>query len=247
MNSSRRKRGGGRGKPIETPWSRVEAARTEDPGRRKEAEGSISAHYWMPVCAFLRWKFNLDEDQALDLTQDFFCQKVVERGLFRKGDRSRGSFWSFLCTCAWRFAASHINKPGNQVSSLDAMPTSQFPPSHVRSPEQAFAYGRASALLDEVIAAVEAGCREDGLGTHWEVFRMRVLEPILARKKPPSLSSVCQELGIEGPTKAAAMIVTVKNRFRKALRVRIRREVETDKQIDLEIRDLMDAVSGTDN
>jgi hypothetical protein len=65
---------------------------------------------------------------------------------------------------------------------------------------------------------VEAKCHEDGLSAHWQIFHDRVLEPILHRDAPPSLSELCEKYGVAAPATASNMIVTVKRRFQNTLR-----------------------------
>ena len=115
--------------------------------------------------------------------------------------------------------------------------------SDLGDPDTAFAYAWASTLLDEVLKSVEASCKERNQEKHWGVFARTVVEPTLHGTKAPALSEVCRELGIESETKASNMCITVKRRFKAALRMRVRQFVDSDSQVDEEIRDLMQILS----
>jgi len=95
-------------------------------------------------------------------------------------------------------------------------------------------------LLDQLLEEVEAKCRTEGKASHWQVFRDRVLQPIMENTPAPSLAEVCQGHGIESVSQASNMIVTVNRRFRAALKRHIRRSVAQDSDVDAEFRELIE-------
>jgi len=114
-------------------------------------------------------------------------------------------------------AQKHISK--DKIVSLDAIEEPVLPQSIIESsPEDSYNYAWVSALLDQVLSEVKRKCCEEGMETHWSVFRERVVEPMLNNSEPPSLTAICEEYGIESQKKASNMIVTVKRRFQGTLR-----------------------------
>jgi hypothetical protein len=111
------------------------------------------------------------------------------------------------------------------------------------TPDEAFNYAWASQLLDDVLAAVEAGCYDNGKHVHWEVFCERTVMPLMENTKPPSLSALCRKHHISDEAKASNMIVTVKRRFEAELARHVRLAVGSDIDIKLEIGDLMKILS----
>jgi hypothetical protein len=105
--------------------------------------------------------------------------------------------------------------------------------------EESFNYARFSELLDRMLSDVEAECHRHGMGTHWSLFRERVLLPVLEGQSPPPLAQLCRKHGIAKTTKAAQMIYSVKRRFRAALRQYIRQSVVSEGEVDDEIFELM--------
>jgi len=203
------------------------------------------------VYAFLRGK-GYKHDDAEELTQGFFVDVVVGREFIQYADREKGSFRSFLRTAVVRYAANKIRDrfakkrmPEKGLVSLEGMETWQMPAvaGDIGGPDGAFTYAWASALLDEVLVSVEASCREANQEKHWGVFYRTVVEPTLGGTKTPALSEVCRELDIESETKASNMCITVKRRFKAALRVHVRQFVDSDEQVDGEIRDLKQILS----
>jgi len=236
-----------------TSWTQILSTRTEHPGRRRAAIGAVAAQYWKPAYAYLRRKGHA-HDEAEDLTQGFFADVVVRRELVQNADREKGSFRSFLCTALVRYVANatrnHSAKkrmPAKGLISLEGMETWRIPEAigAMDRPDRAFMYAWASALLDDVLASVKASCLEAGLDTHWELFRRRIVEPALTGAAAPLLSEICVELHIEGESLASNMCITVKRRFRNALRANVRQFVDGESSVDDEIRDLMNILSSS--
>lgn len=61
--------------------------------------------YRAPVLEVLRWRWNLDEADAEDLTQEFFAT-ALEKEWLGRFDPGKGRFRTFLRVCADRFAAN---------------------------------------------------------------------------------------------------------------------------------------------
>jgi DNA-directed RNA polymerase specialized sigma24 family protein len=233
---------------IMTCWTEIRAAMTLDPKRRSKATGRIMEWYWKPVYAYLILRGN-NHDKASDLVQGFFV-KVIERGLIQQADADKGRFRSLLLTALDNYAHDEYEKgitqkrrPSDGVKSLNAF---EVPPplsAIEASPEQAFDYAWASQLIDDVLADVEAQCRQAGQQQHWEVFRQTVLEPILFGAEIPPMPALCQELDIDTPKQAAAMNVTVKRRFKRILQAHVREFVASEEEVESEIGDLMEILS----
>lgn len=191
-----------------------------------------------------------DNEKAKDLTQGFFQEVVLDRDLIQQADREKGKFRTFLLTALDRYAANihraesaKKRMPTGGLVHLDAM-ESWIPPESDQAgrPDEMFVYAWASELLDEVLASVKAICKEAGQEKHWGVFHRTVIEPADGAETPP-LSQICKDIGIENETKASNMCITVKRRFKATLKVRIRQFVDSDGQVDEEIRDLMQILS----
>ena len=94
-------------------------------------------------------------------------------------------------------------------------------------------------MLDQILKEVEEKCRADGIEVYWDVFRDRVLSPIIEGTAPPAMGQICEEYGIETSAKASNMILTVKRRFESAVKRRLRQSVASDDEVDVELQALM--------
>ncbi len=244
------KMGGDRSYFTTTHWSVVLEAGTHDVGRRQEAMNCLLGRYWKPVYCYLRRKGHSD-DAAKDLTQGFFEEIVLGKQLIPQADPRKGRFRTFMLSALDRYVVScHRARtrkkrcPKSELVSLDVFEDCGLPPqSKEMEPHELFAHVWAASLLDEVLEEVKQGCIRDGMQAFWELFREHVLEPITTGTSPPPLRDLCRRLGISDETKAANMIVTVKRRFQVAMRQMTRQHVDSDEEVDDEIRDLMQILS----
>src|SRR5210317_1439495 len=94
--------GGVGGAFLTTHWSIVENVCSDDEDRNRALIELLLSKYWKPVYCYLRRK-GYDNEQAKDLTQGFFHEIVLGRGLIEKADQSKGKFRSFLLLALNRY------------------------------------------------------------------------------------------------------------------------------------------------
>ena len=233
-----------------TAWSEVLAVRTMDEERRREAVDLLLTKYSRPILAYLERRGCRGGD-AEDLTQGFICDVLLEGSLLRRADPEHGRFRTLVLTSLdryvtmqWRKANRRKRSPEGGVASLDAgeTPPSLSDPSG--TPEQAFTYAWAASVLEQVLSDVRRQCHEDGLARHWRVFERTDIEPARTNMPAAALADIASDEGIDTATKASNMAVSVRRRLRVALRQRIREFVSTDAEVDQEIREITEILSG---
>jgi len=225
-----------------THWSAIWEARLADSPDSETALEQLLGRYWKPIYCYLRYK-GYDHEAARDHTQGFFHEIVLGRGLVQQADRAKGRFRTFFLTALNRYLVSvhRAEKAKHRVPeggfvSLQAMENFGIStPVEGRTPAEVFDYAWATSLLDQVIAEVAGACREMGKQSHWDVFRDRVLLPIMENSTPPPLSHLCHTHGIPSEARASKMIFAVKGLFRKVLRSRVRELVDANQDVDEEI------------
>ncbi|NQT84454.1 sigma-70 family RNA polymerase sigma factor [bacterium] len=176
-----------------THWTDIFDAMSHDEPRRQAALGELLGTYWKPIYCYLRCKGH-GREAAKDLTQGFFHEVVLGRGLIQRADQAKGRFRTFLLTCLNRYAANVLRAettkqrmPEGGLVRLEDVDWLNAPePAHSASPLEAFDYAWASALLDQVVAEVAGECLETGNYTYWELFQARVLQPIMENADSPS-------------------------------------------------------------
>jgi hypothetical protein len=81
------------------------------------------------------------------------------------------------------------------------------------------------------------------MNLHWQVFRDRILRPIMDNTPAPSLAEICQRYAIDSPSKASNMVVTVNRRVQAGFKRHIRRSVVQDCDVDSEFRELVQVLA----
>ncbi len=238
---------GGPGRRFETTrWTEILRARAGDETDRRALLEDLLRRYWKPVYGYLRRKGHGNAD-AKDLTQGFFHEVVLGRGLVRQADREKGRFRTFLLTALDRYVAdvqragmARKRRPEGGLLHLDQVEDENFDAETTfASPEEAFQFQWVSALLDEVLGEVRDTLVADGKGIHWQLFRRRILEPIFEQTDRPPLADLCAAHDIRDIRTASNMVTTVKRKFRVVLQRRVGDLVGSDAEIEEEIQDLM--------
>lgn len=237
--------GGTGGVFLTTHWSLIEDSKSDD-DRSRALIGLLLDLYWKPVYFYLRRKGHNNEE-AKDLTQGFFHEIVLNRGLIQKADKAKGRFRSFLLHALEQYLIDERHKqtaqkriPKNKLLSLDALEAPALPPVYAdMTAEESYSYGWMSALLDRVLSDVETKCHEQDMSMHWNVFNDRVVQPILKQQTSPSLDDICEKYGIADRKKASNMMITVKRYFQAVLQEHVRNTVISDDQTREELQEIM--------
>jgi len=193
--------------------------------------------YWKPVYCYLR-TMGFRNEQAKDLVQGFFTDKVLGRQFVQKADRTRGRFRSFLLRSVRNYA---INAQRN-VRPHGALDETQHAHFTTADPETEFNRAWADQLLQDVLQELEDECRQRNKMTHWHIFHDWLLEPQVGGKKR-AMSDLCAKYGLADASKAYHMIENVKRRFRAMLRAHLEGVVLSDPDIDAEIREFIGVFS----
>jgi RNA polymerase sigma-70 factor (ECF subfamily) len=237
--------GGTGGTFLTTHWSLIEGARSGEEAHQRALIGLLMNQYWKPVYCYIRRRGHGNEE-AKDLTQGFFHEVVLERHLIENADAVKGRFRSFLLMALDRYLVNEYEQrtaqkriPRGRLVPLDVVEPPAVPASLAGSAaEDTFHYAWVSALLERVLKQVEAKCYEEGKIVHWQVFRDRLLRPIMERTTPVPLREICTRHGIDSEVKASNMIITVKRRFQAALMQQLRHSVLSEEHLEEEVEEI---------
>ncbi|MGE5359955.1 MAG: RNA polymerase sigma factor [Bacteroidales bacterium] len=236
---------GGRGFKT-TRWSVVVAAGGQGGPVAEEALAQLCHAYWYPLYAYVR-RSGCDANDASDLTQEFFVQ-IIEKHYLRQADAQRGRFRSFLLASLKHFLANerrraNAKKRGGgrpalplEVETAEGRYERELPAND--TPERLFERRWALTLLDRTLGALR---EEHRANERLELFER--LEPLLTDgKAEDSYKDIGKALGMsEGAVKVAAH--RLRRRFGDLLRREIAQTVETDHEVDEEIRYLFSVLA----
>ena len=159
--------GGASGHFPSTQLTLLEAA---SGGLSNEARERVMTVYWKPVYCFLRFKFGKDNEDAKDLTQEFFAT-ALERDFFERFDPKRASFRTYLRMAVERFAANEHAASKRQKRGGDVV----FQPideqaSLADSPEQVFEREWQRQLFSLAIEDLRTHCEQNDKLLHFQIF-----------------------------------------------------------------------------
>lgn len=238
------------GKPMfpATEWTKLEDLAGCPTEQQQHVIATLMERYWKPVYVWLR-RQGYKADKAEDYTQGFFCDIVLERDLFKRADRARGRFRTFLLSALKSFMSDAYRKDHalkrNPTKGLISLESVEVLPENLyfTSPDEMFTYIWASNVLDRVIEQLKEEYLTKGLEKHWKVFSEKVLRPIQDGTPEPLYESICQDLNVQDEYKASNMTNAVKRRFRTLLKQVVLAHVGSDQDVDEEIAELFSIFS----
>jgi RNA polymerase sigma-70 factor (ECF subfamily) len=227
-----------------TRWTLVVAA--GDP-HRKEARSalvSLCENYWYPLYAYLRRR-GYPEDQAQDLTQEFFIRLLEGRYLDR-ADPEKGRFRSFLLSSLKFFAADEedryraLKRGGGAVLPLEFSSGEERylrEPAHDETPERIFERRWALSVLDRVVEKLRNEFLQHGGPENFE--RLKVF--LLGQSDAPYAALAREMKTSEGALKVA--IHRLRKRYRELFREEIADTVADPAEVESELRYLAAALT----
>lgn len=240
----------GSGNFAPTRWTLVLRARG-DSAEAQKALGDLCAAYWQPVFRFVCSE-GRDEENARDLTQEFFARLLAGSGL-AKVERGRGRFRSYLLGAVKHFLADRREherrlKRGGGVppESLNATITDgndtgmelQAADPSALPPDSYFDREWALAVMDRAITAVQQEFTAEGKPEHFEA-----LKPWLVGELPTlSQATAAVRLGLsENAVKVA--VHRLRKRFRELVKAELAQTVANPSEVGEELRYLVEVLS----
>lgn len=229
-----------------TQWSLIDNLHGPDEEAKRSALDLLSRRYWPAVYSHLR-RSGRGREEAAELTQAFFADVIVRRGLFGGADRESGRLRSLLCAAVRNFAIdAHRARqapPGPRIplDRLDREETS-LGESPAASAEEAFDLAWARATLAEAMRRCEGHYRQHGKEPHWRVLDAMVVTPARASGTPPIIKDVYSRLGFDSPASASAALQVAKKRFLMLLREVVAETARPGKDLDEEFGTLMEVL-----
>jgi hypothetical protein len=139
-----------------------------------------------------------------------------------------------------RKGAAKARIPNHKLVPLDIIDPPELPQTILeRCPEDCFTYMWKSELIDRTLSEVQAECELHDLQTHWNIFREKVLLPTLENRESQPMKAICARFGVESESRAFNMLLTVKRRFKAALKRNLANTVLAEGDIDEEWQDLL--------
>ena len=231
-----------------THWSVIVAAQSNEaePEKARSALAELCQTYWTPLYTFVRRRGYSVHD-AQDLTQSFFAH-LIEQEIYARTEPAKGKFRAFLLTALKNFLAdaythAHRVKRGGAAEFLPldearmeaAESLFQTHSADGDLPEDhLFERSWAEALVTASLArlAAEYGSEEKrSLFQRLKIFLTGSAEPL------PSYDQLAAEMQLPAST-LRSHVTRLRMRYRQLLRTEVRQTVQTDTEVDGELRAL---------
>ena len=213
---------------------------------RRAGMETLCRRYWEPIRRYARAAWARDDEDAQDLTQDFFA-KLLEKNYVGIADRKRGKFRWFLLTAFKCFLANEWDRTraqkrggGARVLSFDAMTAEEryrHEPVDTLAADQIYDRRWALDLLDRARRSLREEYEAAG-----KANRLVYLEPFLSGGSPAiDYAQTARQLGLsEAAVRQEAH--RFKKRFGQLLREEVARTVAQPDEVAEELHYLIDVV-----
>lgn len=206
-----------------TRWTLIAALRGDDEADRAAAAKALAALYWPAVYGYLR-RSGIGSEEAAEVTQAFFGEVVLGRGLFERAEPESGRLRSLMMSSLKRYMVDrHRRSVARRERAM--IPLSAFDGEESRlasarddGPDEAFRRAWAEGVMSEAVRRAEGHFRGSGKAAHWELFASRVLRPAVHGTAAPALEAESARLGFKSAADGAAAVQTVKRRITTLLR-----------------------------
>jgi RNA polymerase sigma-70 factor (ECF subfamily) len=232
-----------------TLWSVVQAAGQGPSVPAQRALETLCRAYWYPIYAYARRK-GYKPEEAEDLTQEFFA-RLIAKDHFRLADRSKGKFRGFLLSTLDYFLArewrrAHRLKRGGQFTfiSMDEHPPEeryQLEPADHETPERKFLRNWALTVLKQAMNALQSECEANGKARLFGEAK----NLISGERHGETYAQISRSLNMgEGAVRVA--VHRLRQRYGELLRSEVAHTVDTEDEVDEELRYLFQVLSPVD-
>lgn len=230
------------GSPFpQTLWTLVRCAAGGgvDSAERSAAVGRLVEVYWPAVYSYLR-RLGRGREEAAEITQAFFADVALGRGLLAGADQGQGRLRSLLVAALKNYLVDRHRRAAVRGGGVTATVSAErveyeegliagmnggrgggaggLGASGADGADAAFDRRWALAQVQEALARCERHFRSSGKPRHWVAFEARVVRPSIGLSEAPPMAELAAELGLESAADAAAAVQVVKKRFEALLR-----------------------------
>lgn len=214
----------------------------DDLTRRAAADVLVRA-YWGPVAALFELRWNLEREDAEDLTQDFFAE-AIEKEWFSRYDGARGRFRTFLRTCVDRFAANVAKakrrlKRGGGIANA---PLESADASGAHAPDESDTRIHdewVRSILSIALDAMRAASTAEGKDVQLAIFEAYdVADP--PDEKRPTYRALAIQFDVP-ETQVTNYLAWARREFRRHVLDALRSLAATDEEFREDARDLLGA------
>lgn len=201
-----------------------------DADLRQQKLEAFACQYTQPLVSFLCKTKRMDANDAVDLVQEFWLAKMIQREpsanlisnyLRFRGDnpaRESGSFRRYLLRALSNYYLDHVRRQKKETNAgtLDEVAFIS------KTDCTVFDAAWANAILRAVVTGVKEECLEKQQTHMWKLFCRQIVVPPLTGGQPPGYAALASEFGYTDARAAANAVRTVIRKFQSHLRICVR-------------------------
>jgi DNA-directed RNA polymerase specialized sigma24 family protein len=246
--------GGRSGQFPATRWSAIVAARSKDSKEKSRGLDAITTAYWKPIYKYFRLRWGKSNEDAKDLTQEFFT-RVIEKEFLNGFDPAKARLRTFLRVCADRFLANDFKaskrlKRGGSVQhvSLD-FGAAEAELGRAKTSFSAAATPQAMddflqkefirSLFGLAVETLRKFCAANGKQVHFQIFEAYDLAD--EEGSHPGYAELARKFGI-ATTDVTNYLAFTRREFRRIALEKLREMTVTDAEFRREARALLGVV-----
>jgi RNA polymerase sigma factor (sigma-70 family) len=237
--------GGMRQQFPQTRWSVIEGTRSARADERQLALDALVSAYWKPVYKYIRLHWNKQNEEAKDLTQDFFA-RLIEKNLLDRFDPAKARLRTYLRVCVDGLVmntdkAAQRQKRGGDVAILPLDFESaegelqQLPIPAPGGPEEFFAQEFARSLFGLAVDRLRSECEEKGKSLHFQLLELYDIEE---GGKQLTYDEVARRFGIKA-TDVTNYLSFARKEFRRIVLEELRAMTSSEEEFRREARMLL--------
>jgi RNA polymerase sigma factor (sigma-70 family) len=238
--------GGPDGRFPETRWSLIQRARSEVETESQSAHDRLAEVYWKPVYKYLRLRWKRSNEDAKDLTQEFFA-RWVERKILEDYDPGKARLRTYVRTCVDHLVQNHDRDGARQKrgghsphmsldfdaaeGELTRTLASEDPP-----PDALFEHEWIRSVFGLAVDRLERLCEERGHAGRFQLFeRYDLADEVEAR---PTYAQLAEEMEIPVTT-VTNHLAAVRREFRRITLEVLREMTGSEEEFRAETRSLL--------
>lgn len=228
-----------------TRWSIVAAAGRGESPEARDALAVLCRAYWYPLYAYARRRLP-SADDAQDLTQEFFA-RLLEKDYLQAADPRRGKFRSFLLTAFKHFLAKEHERASAQKRGGGRRPLPldfedgerrfRHEPADTTTAESVYERRWALTLLEQTLRRLHQEFASAGKEQIFEALKGTLTGDGAAEP----YDRIGQNLGLSEQAVKTA-VHRLRRRYQEVLRAQIAETVNSEAEVEDELRDLFAAV-----
>lgn len=232
--------GAGKSAFAATQWTEILQTRRLDDPTARQFLGQLAEIYWRPVYKYIRIGWGKNNEEAKDLTQEFFAS-VFRPEFLARADPARGRFRTFVLASVRNFLRDYEKLRGTVKRGGEALHVQVDPaleeglPSNEPSPDEAFQVAWADSLLASALADLERTFAETGRQTAFDVFRGYCLETTPDLR--PSYHDLAQGFGVS-VSDVTNYLALARRELRSMMLKKVEMTVASREEAEGELREL---------